>query len=357
MENANSARGEEFADEAEFAPAVPRADHHTIAGPLELAASLPALIGFVPTRSVFVIALRAEHGKDRMIATLRADLPAPDEARTCASVLTGYITNLRIDNLILIAVAPADETTRAILDDASEEFQRAHLDIAYRAAVPEITDGQILRCYDHPELGGALPEPASTPAAAAAIVNGGITYPSRDAAVAAARDRTRLAPHIDIDASSAALRALAVPSDDLALRPERLELLDNARHQAAHHQLPADRDYLLSLVAALQDRHLRDICLADYSAGVDDLWALLARSTPAPWRAAPLVMLAWFDYARGSHVTAVEYVDQARIADPHMQLADLLARAADAGLPPGMLRRFCDDAAREARAAITVRPI
>lgn len=333
-----------------------RPEHHTIASPLELAASLPALVGFVPTTpSLYVIALQAESGNDRIAATFRADLPDPHEVRAFASVLIGYFTDLRVDNLILIAVAPADETTQAILDDAADEFRRADFGIAYRAAVPEITQGQTLRCYDHPGLGGALPEPSCTPTAAAVVVNGGITYSSREAAVTAARDRIRLAPHIDPAATSAVLRDLAVSSPDPALRAQRLELLDNARHHAARHHLPTDRDRILSLVAALQDKDVRDTCLGDFSAGVGALWALLARSTPAPWRAAPLVLLALFEYACGSNVATVEYLDQAQAADPGATLISLLARAMDSGLLPDTLRRICEPAAREARAAITGR--
>ena len=80
------------------------------------------------------------------------------------------------------------------------------------------------------------------------------------------------------------------------------------------------------------------------------LWLELTRSCPAPERAEPACLLAFYAYQRGDGGIASIALDAAEEACPGHALGKLLRGALSAGLPPEEMRalsmNYLDDARR-----------
>lgn len=330
----------------------------TVKGPAELIASVPALLGFTPAPPCLVVAVfqpipGSSSAAHRCGAVLRIDLPTAADAAMVGADIASHLTRMGCDAAMVIAIAEDTPANRTVVDWFTHAVEGGGIRIAHRCLVPAVVGGAAVRCLDDPDCAGTVPEPATTDVAIATAVSGELTYPSREAAIAAARDRARLSPDIDAAATDAALTAACAEPGDLEETARRLALLDAARRDADDGRLPADRDHILALLAALQDRDLRDTCLADPSPALASLWQTLARSAPAPWRAAPLTLLGWTELFLTTTVIAREHLEQALHADADYCLAGMLREAIDSGTSPSQLGELLTDSAQQAREQIT----
>jgi hypothetical protein len=76
------------------------------------------------------------------------------------------------------------------------------------------------------------------------------------------------------------------------------------------------------------------------SGEAEELWALLARTLPAPWRIEALVLLAFSAYARGDGPLAGVALETALDIDGSHRMAGMLDTALQTGLRPDRIREL-----------------
>ena len=326
----------------------------------ELIAAIPTLIGFTPTDSAVLIGTH-QHA----ITTLaRIDLTDIDDH---AADLARHRLLGPADTAELIIIAEHHDQTDDRADPAAEQVtspgskqagaslpytRQATLlttalagggyQVTHAAWIPALQAGQVMHCYHHNRCGEFLPDPRSTPLAAAAAVAGRVTHPSRHALAQTLRpDPAHL-----LGPRAALITTLAARAAD---RAANIRLIRTAVARAHAGHLPtADAD-IAELALALTDPAVRDTSLT-YSLdhrtrAAQRLWTTLLRATPAPYRAEPAVLLAVTAYLHGDGVLAALAADAALHAHPRHRLATLIHLSLRAGLPAEQLRAAVTEAA------------
>lgn len=306
----------------------------------ELIASVPALLGFTPERSLVAITLRER----RVGLVTRADLPpSSNDYPQLARQMAQAAAHAHAEAVIAVVVDGADTHTDLAVDLA--QALAAH-DIPLRAAyqVSEIAASATWRSLLEPTITGALPDPTCTEIATTLVAAGHVTHASRDDMAAV------LSPDGD---KATERRAAAI--DKLLREPPRqtdasAAVVNAALNAALDGTLPQGDRHVAELAVALSDPQVRDACLATaYPTGsklaraAARLWQALTRAVPAPERAAPATLAAYAAYSDGNGALAGVALDAALAADPDYLLARLLLRALQASAPPELLRTLADN--------------
>jgi len=145
---------------------------------------------------------------------------------------------------------------------------------------------------------------------------------------------------------SAALAPLIEAGGDPAARPDRAARDDIEAAIGAAAQLAdgasLDDALLARLGGALRDVRVRDtlyaLAVGESAGQAEDLWALLARTLPDPWRVEALSLLAFSAYARGDGPLAGVALDAALRGDPTHRMSGMLDTALQSGLRPEKIR-------------------
>ena len=107
------------------------------------------------------------------------------------------------------------------------------------------------------------------------------------------------------------------------------------------------------LARALVDPQIRDVFYAlavgDRAADAEALWAVLARTLPAPWRVEALVLLAFSAYARGDGPLAGVSLEAALRCDVTHRMAGMLDTALQSGMRPEQIRELATSGYRLAK--------
>jgi Domain of unknown function (DUF4192) len=354
--------GYEPADDAGFG-AVAEATVR-ISGPGDLLDALPRMIGFVPTDSAVLVALRPPRG--RVALTLRVDLPVRRDETSCARLLAGHAQRAGATSAVLV-----------IYDDRPPPVGRrwpgASLTRELRAALRNsgglrladavlVHDGRwrSLLCKDRsccPAEGQPMRDQSRPSAFAAELVARGATaLPSRAALVAS------VAGPSGVDAAAVA-RLQAVAADELAARMEAGESVAAVRAETVAlfraalaawgpaARKPLSDEGAARLLAGLVDIGARDVVLGwAGEQDTDGLFALLLALAPRavePLDAPVLTALAWVAYARGDGGLANVAVERALSSDPGYTMAQLVASGLDAGLHPKHVRAVSREVSRE----------
>jgi len=324
-----------------------------IGGPGDLLDALPRMLGYVPTGSAVLVALRPPRG--RVTLTMRVDLPVRRQETSCARLLAGHAQRAGATSAVLV-----------IYDDRpsppATQWRGASLTREVRTALRQrgglrLTDAVVVRsgrwrsllCRDAgccPVEGQPLRDDSRPSAAAAALVaEGASALPSRAALAAsvagpsgpAAADLARL--------QAAAAGELATrmeagePGADV--RAETVALFRAVLDGSPSQGLPSDEG-AARLLAGLADIGARDVVLG--WAGERDtgrLLALLLALAPRavdPLDAPVLTALAWVAYARGDGTLANIAVERALASDPDYTMARLVASGLESGMHPKHVR-------------------
>jgi hypothetical protein len=310
----------------------------------DLIATIPTLLGFVPTDSAVIIGTR----HSEVAAVARIDLADADAlaehlhrhrlldpAHTAEIVIVAdHPGNEPLDSSTVLQMPYESQVT--VLTSA---LTAAGYHVSHAAWTPTITAGQSWRCYHQPLCGGVLPDPQTTVVATAAVISGRVTYPSR----AALAQTLRPDPDPVLDRRAALITTLTGRTMDRhSDRAAGLRLVDAAvaRAQAGH--LPATDTEIAELAAALTNPLVRDASLRHgvgaTSRAAQRLWITLVRATQAPYRAEPAVLLAVTAYLDGDGPLASIAAQLALDARPGHSLAEVILVAVRAGLPPEQLR-------------------
>ncbi|GFG76338.1 hypothetical protein MBOT_37030 [Mycobacterium botniense] len=313
--------------------------------PSALIAALPAVLGFVPEKSLVLVSV---HAGD-MGSVLRVDL-SPELSD-------------RVGHLAQVVAAARPEAAIAVVVDADgaqcpachQDYRQlctaltvalARHDIVLLAAhvVDRVAAGGRWHCVDGCGAGGVVDDPMASPLAVAAVLDGRRLYARRaDLHAVIALDPVRSAELISVLAEQAKSRAAAQNADPVGCSRRDVENVLAAAARVAGGEPLSDPE-LAGLGCALSDVRVRDpLCALAVGENADDaeaLWALLARNLPEPWRAEALVLLAFSAYARGDGPLAGVSLEAALRCQPDHRMAGLLDRALQSGLRPEHIREL-----------------
>jgi hypothetical protein len=323
--------------------------------PAALIAALPAILGFVPEKSLVLVSMDG----DELGSVLRVDLSdeLPD----------------RVEHLAEVAAAADPEAAVAVFVDA-EGAQCPRCNEDYRELCEELTDalsqhGVVLwaahvvdrvarggrwHCVDGCGTGGLIDDPSASPLAAAAVLDGRRLYPRRAdlQAVIAVDDMMRSTELAAAVERQAAAREVAHRADPAGRCRVDVANAMAAAGRVAEGQTLSDAE-VAELGCVLTDGQVRDILYAlavGANAGESEaLWAVLARRLPPPWRVEALVLLAFSAYARGDGPLAGVSLEAALRCDANHRMADMLDTALQSGLRPERIRELALTGYRLAR--------
>lgn len=341
--------------------------------PTGLLTAVPGLLGFIPDRSIVILAF----GDDpRIVRTaMRHDLVVDDDGEPVPALaeLFSSLADVCVRNDVRAAVLvivddrfpAADLRYRRVCAIADRRFAEIG-GIATGFVVPELTEGgrwltvwetgrdpgghgAVIPIAGDAPTRGRLGDPQSSPTALARAVRTGHGVLARrsdmEAMLAPLEHCT--GPHLD----DAAGQACAADTDEM----DDATLLRVVVHQVIVASGPRPPDEaadlgcaeVTRLGVALTRLPVRDAALSfavtDLRGAAESLWRELARRLRGSEQASAATMLAHLHYINGEGGHAGVALDHALRADPHWSLATLLDRALRGGLAPRLLDDMIDD--------------
>lgn len=316
--------------------------------PGALLASLPALLGFHPERSLLLLCLEGERAATVGLVA-RVDLPNPGDRAGCDAVvqqLSVLCARRGVPAAVAVVVenSAAPESRRRLVSALRSACEEVGTDLISSHHVCRTAPGVVWSSYGSTRT-GLLPDPRSSPVAAEHVLRGRVIHGSR-AEVAALLTPDGSARTAEVGLALAA--ELARVAEGRSTDPAGTAVHLFERVLAAVARADERPDELLEAVevaalgAALCDLTVRDMCFAlaagEYAAAAERLWMVLARALPAPGLAEPAVLLAQSAYGRGEGPIAGVALRVALHADPGHRMAALLDSSLVAGLPPQTVR-------------------
>jgi hypothetical protein len=305
-----------------------------------LIAALPAVLGFVPEKSLVLVTV----DRGQMGCVMRVDL-SDDLVRSLEHV-ADVAAAARPDSAIAIVIDEEGANCRmcndehrelaglltTVLADRGIELLAAHV-------VDRVAAGGRWHCADGCGNAGTVDDPSASPLAAAAVLDGRRLYARR----------AELQEVID-EVDSARTDALAEVIEDSKPGPEErpddvaradVEAAIAAAARVADAAELGD-DVLVRLAWALTDIRVRDtlyaLAVGENAGQAESLWAALSRTLPEPWRVEALVLLAFSAYARGDGPLAGVSLEAALRGDPTHRMAGMLDTALQSGMRPEQIR-------------------
>ncbi len=314
--------------------------------PGALIAALPAVLGFVPENSLVLVSL---DGGD-LGAVLRVDLSEglADRVGHLADVAAAPRPNAAIAVIVDAEGAhcpSCNEDYRQVCGALAKSLSQHGIELWAAHVVDRVALGGRWHCVDGCGSSGLVDDPSASPLAAAAVLDGRRLYARRAdlQAVIAVEDAARSADLTGvIDRQASRRRAVHRANPVRCARGDIRHAMSAATRVAAGQ--PLTEAQLAKLACALSDGQVRDILYAlavGESAGeAESLWALLARTLPAPSRVEALVLLAFSAYARGDGPLAGVSLEAALRCEPDHRMAGMLDTALHSGMRPEDIREL-----------------
>lgn len=314
--------------------------------PGALIAAIPAVLGFVPEKSLVLVSITDA----QMVAVMRVDLcdalgqEVERLARMVAAPQPAAVVGVIVD--ADGATCPMCVEDYRSLADALRAALAAHgIDVCAVHVVDRIQRGGRWMCVDGCGTRGQVDDPASSPLMAAAVVDGRRLYATRaDLERVIAIDdplRTQGIARLIGELAETTGAERATDPVGCARRGVRVAIAAVGRI-AAGAQL-SDSE-LAEVGLTLTDITVRDalyaLAVGREAGEAEALWTLLARSLPHPWRVEALVLLAFFAYARGDGPLAGISLEEALRCDRGHRMADMLDSALQAGMRPAQIREL-----------------
>lgn len=310
-------------------------DGFRFTSPGALIAALPAILGFVPEKSLVLLGI----DEGQMGGVMRVDLTDELEFQV------GHLARIAGGTDVGVIVAVFVDASGAGCDDCNDEFQ--HVTGLLKAAlgtygitlyathvVDRIEVGGRWHCVDGCGAEGAVDDPSSSPLAVAAVLDGRRLYGARSDLKAVIEVDT------EREADVAAVISECNPSGHVQTDIENA--LSAAVRVAAGERL--DDRTIADIGYSLTDFQVRDtlyaLAVGDSAAEAEGLWTELARTLPPPWRVEALVLLAYTAYARGDGPMAGISLDTALRIDPTHRMAGMLDQALQSAMPPERIREL-----------------
>jgi hypothetical protein len=309
-------------------------------------AALPAVLGFVPEKSLVLISIDG----GELASVMRVDLAdaGPDQIEHLAEVASAAGPEAAIAVIVDADGAGCPMCNQGYRDlCATLTDELAQRDIAVWAVhvVDRVARGGRWHCVCGCGAGGVVDDPSASPLAVAAVLDGRRLYARRAdlQAVIAVDDRARSAALSRLIGEHAASREVAHRADPAACVRGDIEGAIAAAARVRDGQQLCDAE-LAALASALTDVQVRDTLFAlavGQTAGeAESLWALLARRLPEAWRVGALVLLAFSAYVRGDGPLAGVSLEAALRCQPGHRMAGMLDTALQSGLRPERIREL-----------------
>jgi hypothetical protein len=323
-------------------------NHFSNAGHVDfgtLIAAMPAMLRFIPTESLIVVGFTGT-GPYRVTFALRVDLPESHDHSALLDQLRSPITYQRPDALGVIVVGGdtgGDGNNlphHVLVQGCSALAQQLGLPLLLPAWVPKIEADQVWFSYIEAGRFGTVPEPRTTPASlAAAIIDGDVTYDSRDAFTA------QLAPDPAADLNR---RARMMRSQPPVVVDDAIALMHDVVAHVTGLNSSLDDEVVVRLGHGLMHPLVRDAAISLVVTGeaqaAEQLWTYLTRATPRPHVTHPATLLAIVAYLRGNGTLAGVALDIALDADYSNVLATLIHTALHNGVAPQQLEKLLTNA-------------
>ncbi len=314
--------------------------------PGTLIAALPAVLGFVPEKSLVLVSV----GDGEMGAVMRVDLTdgLPQQAVHLAEVAAAAGPEAAIAVIVDAdgAGCPVcNEDYRELCEALRDALSRNAIDLWAVHVVDRVAAGGRWHCVDGCGAGGVIDDPSASPVAAAAVLDGRRLYARRAdlQAVVAVEEPDRSAEMAVVLGECEASRAVAHRADPDGCGRRDVEDMMAAAARLADGRKVSDAE-LARLGCALTDVQVRDtlyaLAVGENAGEAESLWALLARNLPAPWRVEALVLLAFSAYARGDGPLAGVSLEAALRCAPGHRMAGMLDTALQSGLRPEHIREL-----------------
>lgn len=305
-----------------------------------LIAALPAVLGFVPEKSLVLVTVdRGEMG-----CVMRVDLS--DELPHSLAHIADVAAAAKPDSAIAVVVDEGGAACRMCNDEYRELAHGLTTALAGRGiellaahVVDRVAAGGRWHCADGCGNSGTVEDPSASPLAAAAVLDGRRLY--------ARRSELQEVMEVSDPARTEMLAGIiggcepdpAQRHDDAARAD--VEAVIAAAARVADAAEPGD-DELARLAWALTDLRVRDtlyaLAVGEFAGQAESLWAVLSRTLPEPWRVEALVLLAFSAYARGDGPLAGVSLEAALRADPTHRMAGMLDTALQSGMRPERIR-------------------
>lgn len=314
--------------------------------PGALIAALPALLGFVPEKSLVLVSM--EDG--RMGAVMRADLSADLKdnigrlAEIAATSGAQTVVAVIVDADGALCPMCADDH-RGLCDALAVALEERDVGLYAAHAVDRVSAGGTWRCLDGCGASGKVEDPIASPLAAAAVLDGRRLYGRRSDlhAVVAVADPVRTAALVEPIRRRSAAREAEWQADPNGRGRRDVEAMIDASGRVLDGDQPTEAE-LVDLACGLTDIAVRDtlyaLAVGAAAAAAESLWALLSRTLPDPWRVEALVLLAFSAYARGDGPLAGIALEAALRSDPDHRMAGMLDTALQSGMRPEQIREL-----------------
>ena len=305
-----------------------------------LIAALPAVLGFVPEKSLVLVTVdRGEMG-----CVMRVDLS--EELLHSLAHIADVAAAAKPDSAIAVLIDEDGATCRMCNDEYRELAEGLTTSLASRGiellaahVVDRVAAGGRWHCADGCGHAGTVDDPSASPLAVAAVLDGRRLYARR-------AELQEVIEVIDPARADALADVIGDCKPDPAQRPDDAARADVEAAVAAAARV-ADAaelrdDELARLAWALTDLRVRDtlyaLAVGENAGQAESLWAQLSRTLPEPWRVEALVLLAFSAYARGDGPLAGLSLEAALRCDPTHRMAGMLDTALQSGLRPEKIR-------------------
>lgn len=303
----------------------------------DLAHAVPYMLGFNPTDSLVVIALRGP--RDRLSFTMRLDLPEPGDYDEVAEM-----TAIRMEH------AGADAAMVFIYTDATDRGgdlpQRELVEVIQDALPMPLRDALLIDagrawsylCRDElccPSEGQPMraDSPGVIALAAANALHGNVVLPDRDALVATT---------VAVGGVTAESMLQAIARVDIDELSDRGDLVDELCARISERPGSLGHDDAAAMVVRLHDIRFRDEVISRLAARDDTLERLVAevaRLAQPPYDAPAAAVLAMSAYLRGDGVVAAAAAERSLDTDSDYSLAELILDCLARQLDPAAARK------------------
>jgi hypothetical protein len=312
-------------------------------------AVVPHLLGFHPANSLVVLGIGGPHARIRL--AFRYDLPDPPNEALSADIASHATSVLCREHLTMAVIIGygAGQAVSGVVDVVAPALRDAGIVIQDALRVQDGRYWSYL-CHDPRccPADGAIYNPAAHPAAAA-LAAAGLTVRSDRAALVGTLARTPESIEPMTHAVERARRkagqlidqTLSVTADGDPLQAIADAGRRSVRQAVTKYRRGAeitDPDEIAWLGLALTDLRVRDDAWARMDPAFNDahrrLWTRLLRYLPKEFAPAPAALLAFVAWQAGDGALASIAIERALSADPGYSMAQLIADALQAGLPP-----------------------
>jgi hypothetical protein len=305
-----------------------------------LIAALPAVLGFVPEKSLVLVTVN----RGEMGCVMRVDLS--DELPHSLAHIADVAAAANPDSAIAVLVDEGGANCRMCNDEHRELAHGLAAALANRGiellaahVVDRVAAGGRWRCADGCGNAGTVEDPSASPLAAAAVLDGRRLYARR-------AELQQVIEGSDPGRTEMLAEIIGGCEPDSAQRPDDAARADVEAVIAAAARVADTADLgdddLARLAWALTDLRVRDtlyaLAVGEFAGQAETLWAVLSRTLPAPWRVEALVLLAFSAYARGDGPLAGVSLEAALRADPTHRMAGMLDTALQSGMRPERIR-------------------